>query len=85
MSSLRDRTLDAAIRLLETQGLRALTHRRIDEKAQLPPGSTSNYFRTRDALLTGVADAILERELAGVGAAFAPGRQTNSSTPWWPS
>jgi DNA-binding transcriptional regulator YbjK len=72
MSSLRDRTLDAAIELLGTQGLRALTHRRIDQRAQLPPGSTSNYFRTRDALLTGVADAILERELAGVGAAFAP-------------
>jgi DNA-binding transcriptional regulator YbjK len=72
MSSVRDRTLDAAIDLLGTQGLRALTHRRIDQKAQLPPGSTSNYFRTRDALLTGVADAILQRELAGVDAAFAP-------------
>lgn len=72
MSSLRDRTLDAAIELLGTQGLRALTHRRIDQRAQLPPGSTSNYFRTRDALLTGVADAILERELAGAGPAFAP-------------
>lgn len=72
MSSVRDRTLDAAIDLLGTQGLRALTHRRIDQKAQLPPGSTSNYFRTRDALLTGVANAILQRELAGVGAAFAP-------------
>ncbi|WP_324651819.1 TetR/AcrR family transcriptional regulator [Georgenia sp. H159] len=72
MSPLRDRALDAAIDLLGTGGLRALTHRRIDQHAQLPPGSTSNYFRTRDALLTAAADTIVERELAGAGAAFAP-------------
>lgn len=72
MTALRDRVLDAAIELLGTQGLKALTHRRIDEYAQLPPGSTSNYFRTRDALLGGAADAILEREVAGMEATFAP-------------
>lgn len=72
MSQLRDRALDAAIELLGTQGLKALTHRRIDQTAQLPPGSTSNYFRTRDALLAGVADAIVAGEMAGAGAAFAP-------------
>ena len=72
MSSLRARSLDAAIDLLATQGLKALTHRRIDERADLPPGSTSNYFRTRDALLLGVADAILEREVSGMRATFAP-------------
>lgn len=72
MSSLRDRALDAAIELLGTQGLKALTHRRIDRHAELPPGSTSNYFRTRDALLAGVADAIVDRELMSAGAAFAP-------------
>ena len=73
MSSLRDRALDAAIELLGTQGLKALTHRRIDQKANLPPGSTSNYFRTRGALLAGVADAILDREISSAGAAFSPG------------
>ena len=72
MTTSRDRALDAAIELLGTQGLKALTHRRIDQEARLPPGSTSNYFRTRDALLTGVADAIVEREMSGAGAAFAP-------------
>ena len=64
--------MDAAIELLGTEGLKALTHRRIDRQAHLPPGSTSNYFRTRGALLGGVADAIVEREMAGAGAAFAP-------------
>ncbi|GAA5113034.1 TetR family transcriptional regulator [Alloalcanivorax gelatiniphagus] len=68
----RDRVLDAAIHLLGTQGLKALTHRRIDQHAEVPPGSTSNYFRTRDALLRGVGDAILQREVAGMGAAFTP-------------
>ena len=72
MSALRARVLSAAIQLLGTQGLKALTHRRVDEQAQLSPGSTSNYFRTRDALLCGVAEAILEREVAGMGASFAP-------------
>lgn len=35
-------------------------------------GSTSNYFRTRAALLLGVTDWIVERELPAVSAAFAP-------------
>jgi DNA-binding transcriptional regulator YbjK len=72
MTALRARVLDAAIELLGTQGLKALTHRRIDEQAELPMGSTSNYFRTRDALFCGVAEAILEREVAGMEATFAP-------------
>lgn len=72
MSSIRERALDAAIELLGTHGLKAVTHRRIDQQAQLPPGSTSNYFRTRDALLTGVFDAIVEREMAGARPAFIP-------------
>lgn len=73
MISLRDRALDAAIELLGTRGLKALTHRQVDERAGLPQGSTSNYFRTRDALLVGVADAVVEREFLAAGAAgFAP-------------
>ena len=51
MSALRARVLSAALQLPGTQGLKALTHRRVDEQAQLSPGSTSYYFRTRDALL----------------------------------
>ena len=66
------RALDAAIDLVGSEGLRALTHARVDARAGLPPGSTSNYFRTRAALLSGVVDRILERELPGVGAAFSP-------------
>jgi DNA-binding transcriptional regulator YbjK len=72
MSTPRVRALDAAIDLVGTEGLRALTHGRVDARAGLPKGSTSNYFRTRAALLTGVVERIVERELPGVGAAFFP-------------
>jgi DNA-binding transcriptional regulator YbjK len=36
-------------------GSRGLTHRAVDEAAGLPSGSTSNYFRTREALLEAAA------------------------------
>ncbi|MDQ0373785.1 TetR/AcrR family transcriptional regulator [Cellulomonas humilata] len=72
MTTLRDRALDSAIDLLGTEGLRSLTHARVDDRAGIARGSTSNYFRTRDALLAGVAQRILEREMPDVGTAFAP-------------
>jgi AcrR family transcriptional regulator len=72
MPSTKERSLDAAIELLGTEGLRALTHARIDERAGLPNGSTSNHFRTRAALLAGVVDAIVEREMPSVNAALEP-------------
>ncbi|UNX55533.1 TetR family transcriptional regulator [Georgenia sp. TF02-10] len=72
MTLTKARVLDAAIELLGTGGLRALTHARVDEQADLPRGSTSNYFRTRLALVTGVVDRIVELERPPVGTAFAP-------------
>ena len=58
------RLLDAAIDVLGTRGMRELTHRAVDAAAGLPIGSTSNRFRTRQALLVGVLRRILERETA---------------------
>ncbi len=66
MRSTRDRIAAAALELLGTEGARSLTHRRVDERAGLPEGSTSNHFRTRAALLAGAADAIVAAELPGV-------------------
>jgi DNA-binding transcriptional regulator YbjK len=71
VTSIRDRAVEAAIELLGTEGLRALTHARVDQWAGLPKGSTSNYFRTRQALLIGVVDGILEREMPEVGGALS--------------
>jgi DNA-binding transcriptional regulator YbjK len=56
--------LDAAIQVLADGGVRRLTHRAVDAQAGLPLGSTSNRFRTRDALLAGVLRRLLEREAA---------------------
>jgi DNA-binding transcriptional regulator YbjK len=72
VTSPRTRALDAAIDLLGTEGLRALTHARVDERAGIPRGSTSNYFRTRSALLAGGADALLAHDLSGADVVFAP-------------
>lgn len=71
MSSTRRRALDAAVHLIGTEGIRALTHGRVDAAASLPPGSTSNHFRTRAALLAGVIDWIAENE-RGEGGYPAP-------------
>ncbi|GAA4484822.1 TetR family transcriptional regulator [Rhodococcus olei] len=62
MAGNRDRALDAAIDLLGARGLRGLTHRGVDAAADLPQGSTSNYFRTRDALVAAVLDRLVERD-----------------------
>ena len=62
MTPIRERALDAAVDLIGTRGIRALTHTRVDAHAGLPRGSTSNYFRTRGALLAGVAAWIAEGE-----------------------
>lgn len=72
MVSNRERALDAAIDLLGTEGLRALTHARVDDRSGLPKGSTSNYFRTRAALLEGVVEWMMRQESPVVSAALDP-------------
>lgn len=51
---------DAALRVLEAEGGRGLTHRAVDREAGLPEGSTSNYFPTRGALLTAAMLGLVE-------------------------
>jgi DNA-binding transcriptional regulator YbjK len=55
---------DAAIAVLAGHGARGLTHRAVDQAAGLPPGTTSNYARTRAALLTLALARIAELDLA---------------------
>ena len=56
----RDRLRDAAIEVLAEEGGRGLTHRAVDAAAGLPPGTTKNYFPTRQSLLLAVADRCAE-------------------------
>lgn len=51
----RPQVLDTAVRMLARGGDRALTYRTVDAAAGVPPGTTSNYFRTRATLLMAAA------------------------------
>ena len=64
MPSRREQLLDAAITVLGSQGIRQLTHRAVDAAAELPAGSASNYFKTRDSLVDAIIERFAERERA---------------------
>ena len=40
--------------------MHGLTHRAVEKEADLPPGTASNYFRSREALLVAAAKRIVE-------------------------
>jgi DNA-binding transcriptional regulator YbjK len=60
----RARLADAVITTLARAGMRGLTHRAVDEAAGLPEGSTSYYFRTRQALLRTAVERLAELDTA---------------------
>lgn len=53
--------VDAGIAVLAREGSRGLTHRAVDAEAGVPTGTSSNYFRSRESLLMGLAERIGER------------------------
>jgi DNA-binding transcriptional regulator YbjK len=55
---------DAAIQLLADRGAKGLSHPQVDRRAGVPDGSTSYYFRTRNALVRAVAERVAELDLA---------------------
>ena len=68
LSPRRRQILAAATTVLAQQGNRGLTHRAVDREAGLPEGSSSAYFRTRDALLRALGDVVADRLAADVAA-----------------
>lgn len=60
----RNTLTDAAIEIVERDGLHGLSHRAVDEEAEVPRGTTSNYFRSREALLGATAQRIVELHFA---------------------
>jgi DNA-binding transcriptional regulator YbjK len=60
----RDHLAAAAIEILAREGARGLTHRAVDAEAGEPPGTTSRYFRTRDALLGAAVDRVRDQHFA---------------------
>lgn len=59
----RTHLLDAALGLLGAEGVRGLTPEAVDAAASVPPGTTSERFDSRDALIEAVAQRCIEREL----------------------
>ena len=57
---------DAAIQVLAEHGSRGLTHGQVDRCAAVPEGTTSYYYRTRAALLRGVAMRVAEIDVANL-------------------
>lgn len=55
---------DAAIGLLASGGVHGLTHRSVERATELPPGTASNYFPSRDDLLVAAAQRIVELHMA---------------------
>ena len=47
----REQITHAALEVLGQEGSRGLTHRAVDSRAGAPPGTTTNFFPTRSALL----------------------------------
>lgn len=74
----RDELADAGVRLIARGGIRALTHRAVDDEAGLPPGSTSYYARTRRELTRLVVDRIAEGTQADVDALALPASLTRA-------
>ena len=62
-ASRRELAAGAALSVLAGHGSRGLTHRAVDTEAGLPPGSTSNYFRTRSSLLEAALRRHIELDL----------------------
>jgi len=57
----RTALLDTAIDVLAEEGARGLTYRAIDAKAGVPAGTASNYFASRDDLMSEVAIRVTQR------------------------
>lgn len=66
MTNRRETSLEAAVRVLKGRGMRALTHRAVDSEADVPVGSTADYFATREPLLEAIVDWVPARERANV-------------------
>lgn len=66
------RLADAAVELLAEGGMRALTHRAVDARAAMPPGTTSAYLRTRQALIEAVVQRLADLDRADLAAHELP-------------
>ncbi|GAA2656656.1 TetR/AcrR family transcriptional regulator [Paractinoplanes durhamensis] len=67
------RIADAALEVLGTGGIHALSHARVDATAGLPAGSTSNYCRTRATLIEAAIARLRELDAVDFRTLVPPG------------
>lgn len=60
----RNQLADAAIEVVARDGLHGLSHRAVDEQANVPRGTTGNYFRSREALVAVTIQRIVDLHFA---------------------
>ncbi len=58
LSPRRRQLLESALQVIADEGLKGLTHRAVDRRAELPEGSCSAYWRTRSALQAALAEYV---------------------------
>ncbi|MFC6089789.1 TetR/AcrR family transcriptional regulator [Saccharothrix lopnurensis] len=63
----RELLCDCAISVLAAEGGRGLTHRAVDRAAEVPEGTTKNYFPTRESLLEAAAGRMTRLHAEAVG------------------
>ena len=76
MGDCREKLLDAGLELVAVEGMGGLTHDAVDAGAQVPAGRTEECFPTREALIEGVTERCIERELE---MATGPGSEIEAS------
>jgi AcrR family transcriptional regulator len=70
--------------LLADDGARGLSHLKVDRAAGVPDGTTSFYYRTKSALLHGIADRIAELDLAALAAVVSATANSAGQSPQGP-
>ena len=79
----RDRVLTAAVALADEVGLESMTMRRLADALGVTPMALYKYFRNRDALVSGMIDAIITRVLASPElASSSPDLGTLATASW---
>ncbi|MCV7061160.1 TetR/AcrR family transcriptional regulator [Mycolicibacterium vaccae] len=73
---------DAGIQVLAEYGSRGLTHQQVDRTAGVPNGTTSYYYRTRDALVRGVVQRVAEIDMANLASLSEDAHRGGSPLAW---
>lgn len=67
----RERLIEVTIDLVAREGTDAVTHRRVAELAQVPLGSTTYYFASREEMLVEALKAFGHQEITAIQARLA--------------